>query len=110
MYGGGGAGVGVRGIIETRASGAGDERDGRFDASASRTSCESSVTVRRGRHSSRPSRHTSESSVTEPCAAFFFSSARRIGPTGTPLIAVYHSSSSADSIFWVGGGSLFTDL
>jgi hypothetical protein len=53
---------------------------------------ESSGKVRRGTHSSNPSRHTSDSSVIAPEAALRLSSARRTGPTGTPLIPTYHSS------------------
>src|SRR5262249_32211420 len=48
-----------------------------------------------------PSCQTSESSVTAPSAALRRSSVMRIGPTGTPLIAQYHSSaleSSSSSI------------
>ena len=59
---------------------------------ASRTSDASSGIVLTGRHSSIPSCHTSESSVTAPSAALRRSSPMRTGPTGTPLIAAYHSS------------------
>ncbi len=59
---------------------------------ASRTLAASSGNVRSARHSSRPSCQTRDSSVTAPMAAFRRTSATRIGPTGTPLIATYHSS------------------
>ena len=48
--------------------------------------------LRIGLHSSRPSCQQSESSVTAPAAALRRSSEIRTGPTGTPLIATYHSS------------------
>ena len=52
---------------------------------------------------------TSESSVTAPSAALQRSSAMRIGPTGTPLIAAYHSS-VADSSRCPGSSSFLICL
>ena len=67
--------------------------DGRIPpCAASRTSVASSGMLLIGRHSSRPSCQHSESSVTAPVAALRRSSEMRTGPTGTPLIATYHSS------------------
>src|SRR5262245_61933619 len=54
--------------------------------------------LRIGRHSSSPSCQHSDSSVTAPAAAFRRSSEIRTGPTGTPLIATYHSSVTLSSI------------
>ncbi len=54
--------------------------------------------LRIGRHSSRPSCQQSDSSVTAPAAALRRSSEIRTGPTGTPLIATYHSSVTLSSI------------
>src|SRR5262245_5308348 len=55
-----------------------------------------------------PSCQTSDSSWIAPVAAFRLSCATRIGPTGTPLIAAYHSLevdtrrpvSSFVTVFW----------
>jgi 1,6-anhydro-N-acetylmuramate kinase len=63
-----------------------------FGAAASRTMAASCVIVLTGRHSSNPSCHTNVSSFTAPAETFVRSSDSRIGPTGTPLIAAYHSS------------------
>ena len=63
-------------------------------ASDSRTICASSGTERTGRHSSKPSCQQSESSVIAPAPAFRRSSLVRMGPTGTPLMATYHSSAA----------------
>lgn len=59
---------------------------------ASRTLAASSANWRSGRHSSSPSCQTSDSSVMAPSAALRRTSATRMGPTGTPLMATYHSS------------------
>lgn len=82
------------GMLLTRTS-PGGGRDNRLIAS--RTLAASSGNNRSGRHSSSPSCQTSDSSLTAPSAAFRRTSATRIGPTGTPLMATYHSSLGARS-------------
>ena len=72
--------------------------EGRLPAAASRTIVARSGMLRIGRHSSRPSCQQSDSSVTAPVAALRRSSEMRTGPTGTPLIATYHSSLTESSI------------
>jgi hypothetical protein len=95
-----------------RASGGGGvASDTRPPAIASRTTAASSLIALTGRHSSSPSCQTSESSVTAPVAALRRSSVMRTGPTGTPLIATYHSSAAwSSSISSAASSSFWTDL
>ncbi len=106
LRGGGGrggmpaAGVGGAGRTEVRGGGWGGRRpsggrgviDDRPDENASRTIAASSGKDRSARHSSSPSCQHRDSSVTAPMAALRRISAMRMGPTGTPLMATYHSS------------------
>lgn len=89
--------LGADGNVEIRFGDA-SASDGRLPAAASRTSCASSGMLLIGLHSSRPSCQQSESSFTAPVAALRRSSEMRTGPTGTPLIATYHSSETESSI------------
>src|SRR5579883_1455705 len=89
--------AGGGGALVRASPGAGVSSDERPLAAASRTTAASSENARTGRHSSSPSCQTSESSVTAPSAALRRTSATRTGPTGTPLIATYHSSAAESS-------------
>ncbi len=66
--------------------------DGRRRCSSKEASCGMS---RSGRQSSKPSRHASESPVTAPVPILRAISSRRMGPTGTSLMATCHSSAAA---------------
>lgn len=79
--GGGGAGAG-----------AGAERGGGLGIRRCFISASSSGTCETGSQSSKPSRQHNESSVTAPVPILRATSSRLIGPTGTSLIATYHSA------------------
>ena len=83
----------------TGGSGGAPMSEGRLPCAASWMSAARSGMLRIGRHSSRPSCQHSDSSVTAPVAALRRSSEMRTGPTGTPLIATYHSSVTLSSIW-----------